>query len=93
MAVPDESEPVSVTTARDRLDREAEAVRTEQLERALSRLATQGELTSAQRAAVERLSERLVEGVLAGPRAGLREPSTRTEAARAILDLFDEGSN
>lgn len=90
MSVPDGAESDCVTTARDRLDREAEAVRAEQLERALSRLATQGELTATQRAAVEQLSERLVESLLAGPRAGLREPSTRTDAARTILDLFDQ---
>ncbi|MDS0282892.1 glutamyl-tRNA reductase [Haloarcula onubensis] len=89
MAVQEETEPDSVARARDRLDREAEAVRTEQLERALSRLGERGELTPAQRAAVERLSERLVEGVFAGPRERLREPSNGTAAARTVLELFD----
>jgi len=89
MTVQDEVELTRVATARDQLDREAAAVRTEQLEQALSRLADQGELTATQQAAVERLSERLVEGVLAGPRAELREPSDRAEAARAVLELFD----
>ncbi len=89
MAVQDESEPASAAAARDRLDRKAASVRTEQLEAALSRLADQGELTATQRVAVERLSQRLVEGVLAGPRAELREASNRAEAAQAVLELFD----
>lgn len=79
MSLQEEPEQTSVAAARDLLEREAAAARTEQLERALSRLTDEGELTAAQRAAVERLSERLVEGVLAGPRAQLGDPANRTD--------------
>jgi len=96
MAVPDEpdqtqdeAEPASVVRARDRLDRNAESVRTEQLEQALSRLRARGDLTDQQRAVAERLSERLVEGVLGGPQAALRDPASQTETARTVLELFD----
>ncbi|MFC6757580.1 glutamyl-tRNA reductase [Halomicroarcula sp. GCM10025894] len=88
MAVPDEPESTGVATARDRLDREAAAVRTEQLEQALSRLREEGDLTDEQRAAVEALSERLVDGLLAAPRAGLCDSADRAAAARAVLALF-----
>jgi len=87
MAVQDDHESTSV--ARDRLDQEAEAVRTEQLELALSRLRTQGDLSEEQRAAIERLSERLVAGVLGAPRAKLGESADGDEAARTVLELFD----
>jgi len=76
-----------VGKAEARLDREAEAVRTAQLERALSRLRAGDDLTDEQRAAVEALSERLVAGVLATPRERLRQ-SDEDEAARAVLALF-----
>ena len=87
MAVQDE--PTSVAQARDRLDREAEAVRTEQLELALSRLQTQGDLSEDQRVAIERLSERLVDRVLEAPRAKLGESADGAQAARIVLELFD----
>jgi len=89
MAVQDEPESTGVATARDRLDREASAIRTEQLERALSQLRAQGELTDEQRAAVDALSERLVDGLLGAPRAELRDSADRAEAARLVLELFD----
>lgn len=89
MAVQDEPESTGVATARDRMDREAAAVRTEQLEQALSRLREEGDLTEEQRAAVEALSARLVYGLLAAPRAGLRDSADRAAAARAVLALFD----
>ncbi len=89
MAVQDESESADATTARDRLDREAAAVRAEQLEQALSQLREEGDLTDEQRAAVEALSERLVDGLLAAPRAGLRESADRAQVARTVLELFD----
>jgi glutamyl-tRNA reductase len=71
------------------LDREAEAVRNEQVERALSQLRANGDLTDEQRAAVEQLSERLVAGLLAAPRATLRESADEGEAARILVELFD----
>jgi len=89
MAVQEESETSEVSRARARLDRDAEAVRAEQLERALSQLRANGDLTDEQRAAVEALSERLVDGLLAAPRERLRETADDAEAARAVLDLFD----
>lgn len=76
-------------TARERLDRNAEAVRAEQVERALARLRANGELTDEQRVAVERLSERLVDGVLAAPRGRLRESADDAETVRTVLALFD----
>jgi len=89
MAVQDEQEAAGAGTARDRLDREAAAVRTEQLERALSRLREEGDLTDEQRVAVEALSERLVDGLLAAPRARLRDAAGGAEAARTVLELYD----
>ena len=89
MSSSDDTRSPEAERARDRLDGEAEAVRTEQLEQALSRLAGEGELTETQRVAVERLSERLVDGVLAGPRSALDRPSNRRRAARTVLALFD----
>jgi|GEM_PF-2156215 glutamyl-tRNA reductase len=89
MAVQDEPEAPDVATARERLDREATAVGAEQLEQALSRLRETGDLTDEQRAAVEALSERIVDGLLAAPRAGLRDSADRAEAARTVLELFD----
>jgi len=89
MAVQEETDPASAARARDRLDREAEAVRSEQLERTLSRLRANGDLSDEQLAAVEQLSERLVDGLLAAPRARLREPTDDAEAARTLLELFE----
>lgn len=89
MSIPDDTQSTETERASERLDCEAEAVRTEQLEQALSRLADEGELTDAQRAAVERLSHRLVDGLLAGPEAELRRASNRHRAARTVLELFD----
>lgn len=88
MAVPDDTSSQAVARARARLDREAETVRTEAVDRALSELAETGELTDAQRAAVERLSERLVDHLLAGPRARLAVPADREQTARTVRALF-----
>jgi len=89
MAAQEETEPASVTRARDRLDREAEAVRSEQLERALSRLRANGDLSDEQRAAVEQLSERLVDGLLAASRERLRMSPGDAEVARILMEMFD----
>jgi len=89
MAVPDETGSPAVVGARACLDREAETLRTEAVDRALSELAETGELTDAQRAAVERLSERLVDQLLAGPRARLAVPGDRDRAARTVRALFE----
>ncbi|MBX0324637.1 glutamyl-tRNA reductase [Halomicroarcula sp. F13] len=65
-----------VEQALGQIEARAAEIRAEQLERALTQLRAQGDLTDEQAAAVERLSERLAERLLAVPRASLRQPSS-----------------
>jgi glutamyl-tRNA reductase len=67
----DTESPVDVDEAIARIDSRGAKIQREELEETLSRLQRDGELTAAQRVAVEQLSERLVERLLAVPRASL----------------------
>ncbi|MBV0901886.1 glutamyl-tRNA reductase [Haloarcula salina] len=74
-----------------RIDERGAEIRAEQLERALSRLEATDELTPEQRAAVERLGDRLVEQLLAVPHESLRDAARRGdgEAVATALSLFE----
>ncbi|WP_419181155.1 glutamyl-tRNA reductase [Haloarcula halophila] len=65
-------------------------VRAEQLNRALTRLRADGELSAEQVAALEQLSERLVDRLLALPEETLREAANRGEedAVETAMELF-----
>jgi glutamyl-tRNA reductase len=68
---------------------DSEAVRREQLQRALSKLESQGRLTDEQRRTVERLSASIVEGVLSTcrpPRAD--DDGDGSDVERALIELF-----
>lgn len=80
---PEPAESISYITAR------GEAIRRRELETALDRLEAQGELTPGQQAAVEELSERIVEELLAVPVDAIeRAPGSDTEALEVALRLF-----
>ena len=90
------TEPASTTdegSALARVEQRAERIRTEELERALGELAHERELTDDQRAAVEALSERLVDRVLAGPRTRLRRDGVREDDAAATVDALFSPEN
>jgi len=74
-----------------RIDERGAEIRAEQLERTLSRLEAAGELSTEQRAAVERLGDRLVERLLAVPRESLRDAAEDGdgEAVATALSLFE----
>ncbi|MFC7020560.1 MULTISPECIES: glutamyl-tRNA reductase [Haloarcula] len=65
-------------------------VRSAQVERALEELRADGDLTDAQRQAVERLSDRLVERLLAVPRESLRaaDRAGDVETVETAMELF-----
>jgi len=65
-------------------------VRAEQLDRALTRLRAEDELSAEQVAAIERLSERLVDRLLAVPEETLREAANcgDDEAIETTIELF-----
>lgn len=75
----------------EQLSSRGEEIREAQLEQALDRLDEMGALTTSQRSAVEQLSYRLVEQLLAVPEASLREAITagETETAETALELFE----
>lgn len=88
-----DSHPVADTaSAVSHIEREADEIRTEQVERALQQLEAQGDLTEEQRAAVEALSERLVEQLVAVPRRTLRNDESRGDTAETAIALFSRGS-
>lgn len=94
MSVPDDAAHDDAQTraferAMRRLNHRAAAIRTEQLARALSHLDDDGDLTDEQRAALERLSQRLVARLLAGASAQIRQSSNPEATARTVLELFD----
>ncbi|MEZ3117245.1 hypothetical protein RYH80_15115 [Halobaculum sp. MBLA0147] len=81
--------------ARRTLDRHAATVERRTLRRALRRLEDQGGLSPAQRTVVERLVERLGDGVLAGPRATLAVAdgdASRTGDRDPSRDVDGDGS-
>ena len=69
----------------------AETVRDEQVEQALTKLESQGELTDAQRETVESLADALVGQLLAAPTKSLREAagSDDWETIHTAMQLFD----
>ncbi|EMA26650.1 glutamyl-tRNAGlu reductase [Haloarcula marismortui] len=83
--------PVDVDEAIARIDSRGAKIQREQLERTLSQLQTDDELTADQRLVVEELSERLVERLLAVPRASLRDAarSSDDERIETALSLFE----
>jgi len=80
------------TRAISHIEEHAEAIRTEQVERAVSRLANREDLTDEQQAAVEALSERLVERLLATPRQSLRAAERGDDTAATAVALFNRES-
>ena len=76
--------------ALERMDARGEAIRAEQLDRALEQLAATGSVSGAQREAVEQLSRRLVERLLAVPQSSLRASVQRGDegAAETAVELF-----
>jgi glutamyl-tRNA reductase len=83
--------PVDVDEAIARIDERGAKIRREQLERTLSQLQADGELTADQRVAVETLSERLVERLLAVPRSSLQDAAKNADDERieTALSLFE----
>ncbi|MFB6135458.1 MAG: hypothetical protein ABEJ04_01740 [Halobacteriaceae archaeon] len=70
---------------RRRLRERAEGVRERELERALRRLEGEGSLTEAQRAALDRFTRDLVDGLLAPVESEL-DPETAPTAARLLFE-------
>ena len=83
--------PVDVDEALARIDSRGAKIRREQLEQTLSQLQRDDELTAAQRLAVEELSERLVDRLLAVPRASLQDAarSADDERIETAISLFE----
>lgn len=71
-----------------RVRERAAAVRDEEVRRACSRLAAQGELTPRRRAVLERLADRLVERLLDVPARNLSAAEDRETAAETLRRLF-----
>jgi glutamyl-tRNA reductase len=82
---------LDVEDAIDRIDSRGAKIRREQLERTLSQLQADSELTAEQQLAVERLSERLVDRLLAVPRASLQDAARNAdeETIETALSLFE----
>jgi glutamyl-tRNA reductase len=83
--------PVDVEEAIARLDSRGAKIQREQLERTVSQLQQDGELTADQRLAIEQLSERLVERLLAVPRASLQDAARNADDERieTAISLFE----
>ncbi|MCJ0619237.1 glutamyl-tRNA reductase [Haloarcula hispanica] len=83
--------PTNVEEAIDRIDSRGAKIQREQLEQTLSQLQQDGKLTADQRVAVEELSERLVDRLLAVPRASLQdaERSADDERIETAITLFE----
>ncbi|WP_336337302.1 glutamyl-tRNA reductase [Haloarcula brevis] len=83
--------PVDVEEAIARIDSRGAKIRREQLDRTLSQLQADGELTADQRMAVERLSERLVDRLLAVPRSSLEDAAKTADDERieTAMTLFE----
>ncbi|KOX92049.1 glutamyl-tRNA reductase [Haloarcula rubripromontorii] len=83
--------PVDVDEAVARINSRGAKIQQEQLERTLSQLQQDGDLTAAQRLAVEQLSERLVERLLAVPRASLQDAARNADDERieTAISLFE----
>lgn len=81
-----------VERALTRIETRGTEIRASELDRALTRLDARGDLTERQRAAVEALSERLVEQLLSVPRGSLRAAGHRGDDTRAAtaLELFGD---
>lgn len=85
----DEPDPERVRRAiRDR----GEEIKRRELRRAFARLDAHGDLTAAQRDAVERMATAIVDGVLAAPEAMLQRTADHDrETVRTAVELFDPG--
>ena len=83
--------PVDVEEATARIDSRGAKIQREQLERRVSQLQQDGELTAEQRLAIEQLSERLVERLLAVPRASLQDAARNADDERieTAISLFE----
>ena len=83
--------PTDVEEAIDRIDSRGAKIQREQLEQTLSQLQQDSELTADQRVAVEELSERLVDRLLAVPRASLQDAgrSADDERIETAISLFE----
>ncbi|GGN96252.1 glutamyl-tRNA reductase [Haloarcula pellucida] len=78
-----------VEQAIGQIESRAAGIRAEQLEQALTQLRARGDLTDEQAAAVERLSERLAERLLAVPRESLRQSSNAGDrTVETAVELF-----
>lgn len=80
--------PVDVEEAIARLDSRGAKIQREQLERTVSQLQQDGELTADQRLAIEQLSERLVERLLTVPRASLQDAARNADDERIETAIF-----
>ena len=74
-----------------RIDSRGAKIRRKQLQQTLAQLQHDGELTADQRLAVEELSERLVDRLLAVPRASLQDAarSADEETIETAVSLFE----
>jgi len=74
---------------RERIVERAREIQRRELATATSRLEAQGEFETAQRAAVERMAARIVDGLLGPP---LETLETDDRALAAAMELFEEAS-
>jgi glutamyl-tRNA reductase len=66
-----------------------DAIRDDELERALRRFESAGECSPEQRAILESMASAIVEGVLATPRAVLEAAPPENPALQTTIELFD----
>lgn len=80
----------AVEQAVEQMDTHGTTVKKTQLEHALTQLRAESELSDAQRRAVERLSERLVERLLSVPRSSLQVAarSNDKQTVETAIELF-----
>lgn len=87
-----ESELPDQTAVRRRIHDHAEAIRREELDRALTRYEAAGPVSATDRAALQELADRLTQAILAGPERVLEQDSIDEEALEAAMNLFGEES-
>jgi glutamyl-tRNA reductase len=83
----DTTDPAAV---RRHIRERAEAVRRDELDRALSRLEATGETSEAQRDVLRELAHAVTDAVLATPEAALEDERVDTQTLEAALELFGE---
>jgi glutamyl-tRNA reductase len=81
---PEQEAAATIAAIRDR----AESVRDSEVDRALARLDERGDLSAAERAAVERLADRIIARLVAVPERALQAPEADAETVETARELF-----